>query len=407
MRLLPPLAWALLILISISGGAVRAEPQPLAPDHESEPPHRVALPRLSPIVAIHALGPAERTSVHEAGSSTSESSAVRASLAGVGVAVLPGFLASGSGLWVAGDRVSAHRLFSIQAIGLGTAAISGTILATTGASRRVANATVPLLGVGVGLLLQSWLADIYGASGGGRRNVEPRLGLKARVPLAASSGLIYIRDPSFNFGTFAHLGAEFRYERLEFASELALGLGSNTQRIRGHGRYRFLGPGRNADVSDGTFLDLELGTSVYRYADDGFTTVTPSVAASGRLDLARLGPSLSGSFAELLVGYGIEINRIGGATDGIEVPLLRFSYGLYLGRESSAVRGEIAGFYDHRRDDFAGGLRPGNQAAGFIGSFGLAADLGLGKSRWSVRPSIEVGSALVTTLILRASFGDD
>jgi hypothetical protein len=72
----------------------------------------------------------------------------------------------------------------------------------------------------------------------------------------------------------------------------------------------------------------------------------------------------------------------------------RFAWGTYLGD-----RGELALFYDHRRDSMAGGLAAG-RAAGFVGSFGAALEL-LVSGPWAVRAELEIGTAYVSTVALR------
>jgi hypothetical protein len=73
--------------------------------------------------------------------------------------------------------------------------------------------------------------------------------------------------------------------------------------------------------------------------------------------------------------------------------LFTFGYGVYLGR-SGPLRGEVLLYYDHRKDDYAGGLKAG---AGVPGHFGLRGRVLLSE-RWGVSADVQAGSAYVARL---------
>jgi hypothetical protein len=68
---------------------------------------------------------------------------------------------------------------------------------------------------------------------------------------------------------------------------------------------------------------------------------------------------------------------------------------VYLGQS-----GEVAAYYDHRRDDLAGGLSVDSVAAGVLGHFGVAGRGFFHDGRWGLRGELEYGSAFITGLSL-------
>ena len=329
--------------------------------------------------------------------------AVTASMSGVGASIVPGFLIHGSGLWVRGDVETARRLLVVEGIGLGLAAVSGGVLAATGGSRRVSGFTIPMLVSGGGLFLTSWLADIYGSAGGGTRGATPR---SALPPLDLELGGFGIYDPVFDYSAFSRAAAALRLGRWRIAPELLVALDDDNQRLRGDVAYRFIGGQDQA----GSFLDLIGGLRWHRYGGDGFTSSSGEVVARGRLDLGRLGSSLDGAFAGLSAGLGLEVTDYampGVATDVSDMILGGFAFGLYLGDGQSAVHGELALFYDHRRDHLVAGFSPGQQASGFGGYFGAELDLDIGTSPWGLVSRLEWGSAALAGISLRYRLGGE
>ena len=68
-----------------------------------------------------------------------------------------------------------------------------------------------------------------------------------------------------------------------------------------------------------------------------------------------------------------------------------------------AAHGEVALYYDHRRDDYAGGLALGG---GFLGYFGAAGRYELA-SGWGVTAAGELGSANIIRLGVSRRLGGD
>ena len=76
------------------------------------------------------------------------------------------------------------------------------------------------------------------------------------------------------------------------------------------------------------------------------------------------------AFAEVSAGLAFQGYRFFGPVDEDALHqqlLFTFGYGVYLGR-AGPLRGEALLYYDHRKDDHAGGLKAG---AGVPGHFGL------------------------------------
>lgn len=320
------------------------------------------------------------------------------SAAAVGAAIVPGVLVHGSGLWIRGDHATARRLAIVEGIGLAAAAVSGGVLAASGANRRLSPPMIPLLVSGSGTFLLSWLADIYGSASGGR---DARYA--AAPPLTLELGAAAIHDPLFDYSAFSRAAAELIAGRLRIDSEILVAVDDDNQRVVGDLAYRLVPP----RPGDGTRLELAGGLRAHRYGSDGFTTYLASLALEGRLDLARLGPSLSGAFATLSAGWGLEITDYrpeGADTDFSDLLLGRFGFGLYLGDADRPVHGEVSLYYDHRRDELVGGISPGQQASGFLGYVGAELKLDLGR-RWGLSSRVELGSAYLASAGVRLRLG--
>ncbi len=312
----------------------------------------------------------------------------------VGAAIVPGLLVHGSGHWVAGDRQVARRLFAMEGIGLGMAAAGGAHLFFTGASRHHSGPPIALIVSGVGLFGISWLADVVGVAGGAHEAEEA-----AHPAVEAHAGYGYIDDPRFQYGSFAVAEASAWIGANRIAPSAWIALDDDNQRLRLEATRRFAGDGSARPTGDGSRVELTLALTHHRYPGEGFAVTTGEVSAGGRLDLARLGGSLAGSFAELSLGLGGEaINYYtpGAGADLGELLLVRFAYGMLLGRPGRG-NGEASLYYDHRRDTFTGGLSPGNgPGSGFAGFFGAQLHLYL-DARWGIQARIEQGAARLAT----------
>ncbi|HUS64560.1 MAG TPA: hypothetical protein VMZ28_08460 [Kofleriaceae bacterium] len=314
-------------------------------------------------------------------------------------AVVPGVLLHGAGHWVMGEKRTARRLLLLEGVGVAVAGTSGAILYATGASRHYAAPLVGGVVTGVGLFALSMAADLYGSVGAacaaGAPDREPSIQLE--------SGLGYVHDPQFAYRAFAVVAARARWREWEAAPSGWFALDDDNQRLRLDGAYRLAGPGTARETGDGTRLEIQTAGTMHRYGTDRFRVFTGEAALAGRLDMVRLGRTLAGSFGEMSVGVAGEVNDYdepGAGADLGEMLLVRFGYGMYLGR-----RGEVSIYYDHRRDTFAGGTSPGpGPGSGFMGFFGAAAELRVA-GRWGLRGAFESGAARVAHLALTAEMG--
>jgi hypothetical protein len=126
-------------------------------------------------------------------------------------------------------------------------------------------------------------------------------------------------------------------------------------------RLRGPRPEGAAPAADGTFVDLTAELVHHRDGRESapFRMTSGAVGVDGRYDLVRMGPWLGGSFMEWGGGLGVGTYDYAGAVDATEwqeMLLARFGFGVYVGR-GAAPRAEIFAYYDHRHDDFTGGLK--------------------------------------------------
>ena len=83
--------------------------------------------------------------------------------------------------------------------------------------------------------------------------------------------------------------------------------------------------------------------------------------------------------------------------------LARFGFGLYVGRRADRW-GEVRIYYDHRHDDFAGGLKMPGLGSGPLGHFGLDGRAFV-SDRWGARAEVQAGAAWVAGLSLVYRYG--
>jgi hypothetical protein len=147
-----------------------------------------------------------------------------------------------------------------------------------------------------------------------------------------------------------------------------------------------------------------MGLRYARFASDGFDVITPEWHVDGRLDLARAGRSLAGSFVEGQVGAGLELyafdasgSHLGDNAFGLL--LARFGFGVYFG-DGGRQSGEALLYYDHRHDDFAAGLGVQGIGSGILGHMGLSGRYFVTRE-WGLVGLLEVGSAVVSGLSVR------
>lgn len=318
----------------------------------------------------------------------------------MGAALVPGIIVHGTGHWVLCENKAARKLATYELIGVATTLGSGAGLALTGASQYV---VAPLaLGAltGLGLFSVTFLADVYGV-------LAPVVGRGAPTPiprLSLQTGVRSIYDPHFEYRWL--LSHAFRYQHGAYwiAPRLDAALDAHNQRYSLRVGRGLLQRASGATAPSRTALDLQVGVSDHNYNDEGFATTTLELALTGRLELEALAPSLKGSFAEGAAGYAREITRYDGLpTEGNDQLLARFGFGFYLGRPGG-LQGESSFVYDHRRDNFAGGLKLPGIGAGYAGHVEHRSELyfaqGIGAAA-----EVTYGSAFIASAYLLMRWG--
>jgi hypothetical protein len=308
--------------------------------------------------------------------------------------VVPGLLFHGLGPLLAGDTSTAGRLFALEGTGLGLLVASGIPIFLTGASRRLIGPLYAVALTGGGLFSISAMANLYSVVSPA---FSPGVAAPSLPPLELDFGYQYVSDPSFDYGHLLALGATARLTSVRLEAKARLALDEGNARVWAGGAYRLLGESERARGSaDGTALDLEVGVLYHRFPTEGFAVTGAELGVRGRYAMARLSPRLEGSFAEAGVGLALQTYHFFGpvADDALHEQLLyTFAYGVYLGR-GGPLRGEALLYYEHRKDDYAGGLKVG---AGVLGHFGLRGRVLLSE-RWGVSADVQAGSAYVARL---------
>jgi hypothetical protein len=311
--------------------------------------------------------------------------------AAVAVAIVPGVLLRGAGSWIVGERRAAKRLAATGALGLAALVAGGAPIAATGSSPYTIWSGVPLVVGGTGLLVSSWMADIWVAAGGRRGVPRPR----AAPPWSVDLATTWLHD-AYRERALAGAAGHVDLGRLGLDGSGYLDAGGASRSGQVGARWRLLGPDASGlAIADGSRLVVRAAVRRDRDDDDRVGTTTAETELAGRLDLARLDPAALGSFLELSLGAGIVRTAYPMDRHDLDAILLAgFAWGAYLGD-----RGEVRLFYDHRRDGLAGGLAA-SRAAGFLGSVGASVELRV-TGPWAACGQVQVGNAWVSTLGLR------
>lgn len=333
-------------------------------------------------------------------------------------AIVPGVLLHGSGHFAAGDRPTAWRLLKYEGIGLGAVLLGGAVLAVTGASRRTIEPAILTTAAGGGLLATSWLADLYGVLAPEGGTGAPLLVLPT---IEAQLGARAVDNPAVPGRFFAGPSFDARLGRWRFSPSGWWAVdGHNQSRLAASVALRIAGPragGGASAVADGSYFDVAGGVVHHRFSEDAhdvggvvlpgaaFDMTTFDVRVEGRLDLRRIASSLTGSFVEGAAGVGLGAYHypVAGTTEANSLLLARFAFGVDFGHRAERW-GEARIYYDHRHDDFAGGLKIPGLGSGALGYFGAEATAFLSRG-WGVRGEAQAGAAWVGGLGLVRRFG--
>jgi hypothetical protein len=312
----------------------------------------------------------------------------------------PGLVLHGAGTFMAGDRRTAKRLFIGSLVGFSTFFVSGALLAGTGTARGLVGIATPFVIAGGGTFLLSWLADIYGASTGGRDVLaSPFL-----PQIEAELGYRYVYDPQFAYRNFAEARSHFRFRSFRASPSAIVALDDDNQRFALELGKRLRGRVPGEPSRDGSYLETAGSLTYHRFGRERFSVWTPALALEGRLDLAHAGTTLRGAFVEGHVGAGLElynfdVQGLRARESSFALLLARFAFGVYL-RGSGVRGGEATIYYDHRHDDYAAGLGVRGIGSGVLGHLGAAGHYYFSE-HWGGALVLEVGSAVVTSLTLR------
>jgi len=319
------------------------------------------------------------------------------------VAILPGLVVHGAGHLALGQTRTGLSLLGLEGGGLGLIGLGLGLTAVTGATRRFIGPFVLGLVAGGALFTVSTLADIYGVLAPKGGTGSPPSILPA---LETQLGFAYVYDPNFSYHTFVVPGVDLRRGHLRLSALGFFGLDHTNARTRAELAYRFVGPlaRDGARAADGSYLDAELAVTNHSYTAEGFAVTTGEVNFEGRLDLARIGPTLRGSFAELGLGIALAAHRYEGfGVEANELLTPRFAFGIYLGH-TGYPRGEATLYYEHRHDGYAAGLKMHGLTSGMAGHFGLGSRLYF-SPRWGTSFDVQAGSAFVSLVSLLFRYG--
>lgn len=286
------------------------------------------------------------------------------------LSIFPGIIVHGSGHYAAGDRETAKDLLILEGISLASFMIPAYSLLETGASRKVTPAAVPVMTASAGAFLLSWFADVYGSfSGDGRTGGYRRTGKPA-----VNFGVTYINDPQFEYSSFATTSFDY-YHRAWHVSPMAwISLDDDNKRFIMELEYELVG-------DDGRFLkDYNRKFSMrvtnrygyHKFDTEKFDKRWIDLCITGRIEMGEIWKSLHGSFADFETGYNAEwvtfLIDEDIPAEYTDQHLFLSGFGVYLGDAGRSL-GEIRVYYNHRRDDFTGGL-----PYGFAGYAGLDAE---------------------------------
>lgn len=316
----------------------------------------------------------------------------------VGASLVPGLLVHGAGSFIEGDATTGYRLLAMEGAGL-VGTVGGLFLVRqTGASRKWVGPLSLLTIAGAALFTTSAVADIYNAATDARYAASP----PAKLPwIEAQAGLRYVYDPTFPYRSFAAQGIDLRYRRFRLFPSAWIALNDENTRVRVVGAYRLHGAEALSDheARDGTAVDLDVAITNHEFGSQGFATTTAEAVIRLRLDMRRVSRSLRGSFAEIEGGFGIVSHRYDDhGSEGQDLLLARFGYGVWIGR-GRAPWGEVLAYYDHRRDDFAAGLKVAGIGTGYLGHVGIEAKAYFVEN-WGVLLDAQLGSAAIAGLSL-------
>jgi hypothetical protein len=270
------------------------------------------------------------------------------------VAIGPGFIVHGAGHWAAGERETAKELLGAEGAGAGLFISGLAMLAVSGASEKISVPSIAMSVAGAGLFFNSYFSDIYGSAGGAGRSPDHERDFYLRI------GYGRIDDPLFVCRNI--LTVSSRAGMHDFGVEPFYSKSLDDDHSFSGARlfWRFW------ENESGSFAKVKTGATYRRNPSEYFSILTGELSVEGRFDHGLISPTLAGSFTEMQIGfarawYDYDIPGYSAWSESTDVYILRTAFGFYFGTHN----GEALVFYDHRRDQYAGGFD-----GGFTGNFG-------------------------------------
>jgi len=314
------------------------------------------------------FGDLRAEAMEETKSESGDDSGFKPGIVPVALSLCPGIVIHGSGHFAAGDTKTAKNLLVMEGAGLGLLFGGITLLALSGASEGASVPSILAAGSGLSLFFESWLLDVYGAAGiaAGSSAPAPLLNIRA--------GYSYVYDPQFLYRNMLSLESLLRIGRFGINPFYTFATDDDNYFTGLRLSYRIwsAGAGDNARAYDRSYIDVTLGGSYRHYGSEFFSIWTGEIFLGGRCDMVRMSKTLKGSFLEAGFGFGrgyydYDVPGVKFGEDKNDILLMRFGFGFYLGERG----GEFLFFYDHRRDEYVGGLGLSGVGSGFMGYMGL------------------------------------
>lgn len=324
-------------------------------------------------------------------------------------AVVPGLVLHGSGHFARGDRTTAYSLLKWEGVGVGALFGGAASLALTGASRHMVSLLALTSMAGAGLLATTWLADLYGVLAPPGGTGDP---LRQLPWLQATAGVKWVNDPTLSGNVLVGTTFDVWARRWRLSPAAWFATNGDASRLEGMAAYRFLGPVATGQAPSGSFVDVELGGYHHRYQESPKLAFPSRFRITGmearlqtRLDLVTIAPTLRGAFVEGAAGVGIGAYRYPDvhATEANTILLGGFAFGIYIGKHAQRWA-QLRVFYNHRHDDFVGGLKTYGLGSGALGYFGTDVR-SFFSQHWGVVADASVGAAIVSTLSVIYRYG--
>ncbi|MGM0598138.1 MAG: hypothetical protein ACQES9_13985 [Myxococcota bacterium] len=309
--------------------------------------------------------------------------------------IVPGLLISGSGQYVAGNKKAAKKLFFLNAAGMGLFAVGAIPLALSNSSRHLSSIAIPLALAGGFTILNSQFLDSVASF-----YLTDFLGkFPGKNPwFAVESGYFHVDDPQFSHEHFQKSSVDFNYRVLSTKLTWWKDYAAGTFKARTKLGFTILGTNPSESASLYSYLRLSSAFSWHKIPDEELKILTMELFFEGRYDHGSLDKAFSGTFSEFQFGYALEsVKYNSGETyfsQGNTKDFLIFSYGFgwYLG-DSRNNHAEMIIYYNHRQDNYAGGMELKVSGDGVAGYAGLKTRYFFSRD-WGVYSDLHYGGGL-------------